>query len=113
MGLRVAFEFHHGGVFSLYESIYIRINAGFKPCSEYLQAYCNCLIEIELYSGEYVMINNCYGIDSYIQTDLKNLDCYSIIDYNLLFSELAWKTVSTNHRSFKCATTLTNSIAVN
>ncbi|RNA12403.1 hypothetical protein BpHYR1_045565 [Brachionus plicatilis] len=109
---KVAFEFHHGGIFPLYESIYVKINAGFNPCSAYSQAFCNCLIEIELYTGEYVLVNNCYGIDSYIQTDMDNLDCYTLIDHNLLFSELAWQTVPAYHRSFKCATTPTNSLAI-
>ena len=106
------FEFHYGGIFPLYESIYVKVSAGFKKCSPSSKAYCNCLIEIELYTGEYAIVNNCFGLDSDIQTDADNLDCSTRIQHNSLFSESAWEIAPDDHQSFKCATTPTDSIAI-
>ncbi|CAF0813030.1 unnamed protein product [Brachionus calyciflorus] len=109
---KVAFEFHYGGTFPLYESSYVKIYAGFKRCSPTSNAYCNCLIEVELYNGEFVIVNNCFGLDSEVQTDENNLDCSTQIQISSLFSEAAWEEAPDVHQSFKCATTPTNSIVV-
>jgi len=106
------YEFQNLGQYCLYNSPVLNITAEFSQCWLNSAVTCNCMMRIQLTSTEFVEINTCSGTPVY-STDLgQALNCNQVIPLmTSVFDTNFWNSFTSNHNSFKCATTALNAFA--